>query len=280
MSYGRWFAMVLGLVACATPASGETLRREAAGYELEVLVDGVPVPTFAHAGGTYLLGQLGDRYTLRVSNRTGRRVEAVVSVDGRDVLDGRPADVRKRGYLVPAWGTVDIDGWRLSTSKAAAFRFSTVPDSYAARTGNAREVGVIGVAVFPERVQPRPWPSLPYSSRAESEDRAPAPAAAPSAEAPARSGAGKMAERRRGLGTEFGEEVDSAVHQVAFERANPTRPALVLGARYDDRAGLMALGIDVDGNGYGYDDAWVRQTARPFPVVQRGYASPPPGWRR
>ena len=39
-------------------------------------------------------------------------MEAVVSVDGRDVIDGKPADFRnKRGYLVPAWGSVDIDGF-------------------------------------------------------------------------------------------------------------------------------------------------------------------------
>src|SRR5439155_19145072 len=106
-------------------------------------------------GGTYVLGQLGQRYTLRVVNHSGRRIEAVLSVDGRDVVDGRPADLRsKRGYLVPAWGEIDIDGWRLSNAQAAAFRFSTVADSYAGRTGSAREVGVIGAAIFPERVIP------------------------------------------------------------------------------------------------------------------------------
>ena len=46
------------------------------------------------------------------------------------------ADFRnKRGYIVPAWGSVDIDGWRLSRAQVAAFRFSSVADSYAARTG-------------------------------------------------------------------------------------------------------------------------------------------------
>ena len=89
-------------------------------YELQVLVDGAPAPTFAQGRGTYVLGQLGQRYTVRIINHTGRRIEAVVSVDGRDVVDGRPADYRnKRGYLVPAWGQVDIDGWRLSTIQAA-----------------------------------------------------------------------------------------------------------------------------------------------------------------
>ncbi len=123
--------------------------------------------SFWHEGETFVLGHLGDRYTIRVSNHTSRRVEAVVSVDGRDVIDGKPGDfARKSGYLVPAWGQVGIDGWRLSQAQAAAFRFSSVADSYAARMGSARNVGVIGVAIFPERVYrppPRPiYPAVPY----------------------------------------------------------------------------------------------------------------------
>src|SRR6266404_5032670 len=133
-------------------------------YELQVLIGGAPTRTFRHDGETFVLGHLGQRYTLRIFNRSGRRIEAVISVDGRDVIDGKPADWReKRGYLVPAWGSVDIDGWRLSQQEAAAFSFSTVSESYAARTGNAREVGVIGVAIFPERWYPPPRPLYPMS---------------------------------------------------------------------------------------------------------------------
>jgi hypothetical protein len=299
-----------GAMACATPAAGQALRSEGAGYEVTVLVDGVPAPTFFHAGETYVLGQLGERYVLRVANHTGRRIEAVVAVDGRDVIDGRTGDFRrKRGYLVPAWGSVDIDGWRLSNRQAAAFRFSSVADSYAARTGSARDVGVIGVAVFPERVySPPPPPYRPYypydeaapyggdydmkrkgEAAAEPSGRgnvaprasagAPAPAspmadateAAPSRMAPP--------SRRPGLGTEFGEAVSSHVREVEFVRANASRPSVLLGMRYNDRPGLVAMGIDVD-NVWSPDDTRLRQTAHPFPVSQRGFAAPPPGWRR
>src|SRR5262249_28934968 len=146
----------LALGACATASPAFEARRllvsQAAGYEVEVIVDGAPAPTFSHDGGTYVLGQLGEHYTLRVINHTNLPAEAVVAVDGRDVVDGRPADFRsKRGYLVPAWGQIDIDGWRLSNAQVAAFRFSSVAQSYAGRTGSAREVGVIGAAIFPER---------------------------------------------------------------------------------------------------------------------------------
>src|SRR5215213_189092 len=143
--------VIAAVVSCATPvgsAYAQPLQSGAGAYELEVLVDGQPAPTFFHNGESYVMGRMGERYTLRVWNRSDRRIEAVVAVDGRDVIDGRSGDFRnKRGYLVPAWGSVDIDGWRLSEQQAAAFRFTSVSNSYAARVGSARNVGVIGVAV-------------------------------------------------------------------------------------------------------------------------------------
>jgi hypothetical protein len=323
------------LVADSCAASpfpgGRPLRDRAAGYELTVLVDGVPARTYMHDGETYVLGQLGSHYTLRISNHTGRRIETVVSVDGRDAIDGRPADWRsKRGYLVPAWGSVDIEGWRISHAQAAAFRFSSVPDSYAARTGSARDVGVIGVAVFPERYlpprvyrtpPPRPYRPYPYDyeyddyrggaegGRAPSAkaDKGPAPApsgaapasppsaasprdAASEAEAGGAYGKGSHADaqpfarrNRPGLGTEYGEAVSSPIYEVEFVRANAGAPSSVLGVRYNDRDGLLALGIPVDSyydQTCYYDEGDVRRTADPFPVVDRRFAAPPPGWQR
>jgi hypothetical protein len=150
-------------VACASPgiSLAGPMRDQVGGYELEVLAGGVPVPVFHHGGETYVMGQRGERYTLRIHNRSARRVEAVVSVDGLDAVDGQAAAFSKRGYLVPAWGSVEVDGWRLTTSEAAAFRFSSVGGSYAGKTGRARNVGVIGVAVFPERVTYLPRPPRP-----------------------------------------------------------------------------------------------------------------------
>jgi hypothetical protein len=323
LGIGSFLVVAGSCAASPLPGGGAPLRDRAAGYEVEVLVDGVPVPTFAHDNETYVLGQLGARYTLRISNHSGRRIEAVASVDGRDVIDGKPAEFRgKRGYLVPAWGQLDIDGWRISHAQAAAFRFSSVRDSYAARTGSAREVGVIGVAIFPERYLPPPPPPLrrPLPLRPRYDDyeydyqydRAPqsrsepggaadersaarsseaaAPPASPSASAGAGAGAGEDRRAkagvgglsRPGLGTEYGEAVSSPIYEVEFVRASGARPSAVIGLRYDDRDGLLAMGIDVDGPDWAFDrEEQLRRTAEPFPATQqRRFASPPPGWRR
>jgi hypothetical protein len=100
----------------------------------------------------YVIGEAGSRYVIVLSNHTDTRFEAVVSVDGLDVLDGRTASFKKRGYLLDPRGELEIDGFRQSTDSVAAFRFGSVRDSYAAQKhGETRNVGVIGVALFHER---------------------------------------------------------------------------------------------------------------------------------
>ena len=118
---------------------------------------GSALPTFAAGGRSYVMGHDGARYSIRIENQTGARFEAVATVDGLDVLDGQPGSFEKRGYLVAPWASVEIDGFRRSDDVVAAFRFGRVRDSYAAKKGNDRNVGVIGVAVFEERGTSWPW---------------------------------------------------------------------------------------------------------------------------
>jgi hypothetical protein len=103
------------------------------------------------AGDTlYVIGQHGRRYSIVLTNTTPARFEAVVTVDGLDVINGQAGSYSNRGYLLRPYGTVRIDGFRQSDSHVAAFRFGTVADSYAAQRGAARNVGAIGVALFAE----------------------------------------------------------------------------------------------------------------------------------
>ena len=99
----------------------------------------------------FVIGEQGRRYSVVLRNETEYRLEAIVSVDGLDVMDGQPASIGKRGYILQPRQRIVIDGWRRSMNTVAAFRFSSVRDSYAERKqGESRNVGVIGVALFNE----------------------------------------------------------------------------------------------------------------------------------
>jgi hypothetical protein len=253
---------------------------------------------------------MGQRYSVRISNPTAKRVEAVISVDGLDAIDGKSANWRnKRGYVIPAYGTVNIEGFRTSTTQVAAFRFSSVARSYAGRKGKARNVGVIGVAFFQEAGQPAlaippSPPPRPYDYRSDLYDddefdvgdlgggvpagksRKPsAKRGAPSADMPSASAEGAPAprryrqpcigceSRRPGLGTEFGERRYSSVSWTRFVRKSK-RPTAIATLRYNNAAGLRALGINL-GPTYNHDELMTRETANPFPG--NGFATPPPG---
>ncbi len=110
----------------------------------------------------YAVGEPGSRYLLSVHNDTGQRYEVVASVDGLDVIDGEPGSYKKRGYVVEPWSSLQIDGWRTSDASVAAFRFSSIQDSYAGRKGKARNVGVIGFAFFAEDAPRYAEPPPPY----------------------------------------------------------------------------------------------------------------------
>jgi hypothetical protein len=238
-----------------------------------VSASGARLPTFQHQGRTYVLGERGERYSVRVVNPSPFRVEAVVSIDGLDAIDGRPASYAKRGYVLPPYGDVVIEGFRTSQRDVATFRFSSVADSYAERKGLGRNVGVIGVALFRERamppVQTRPSPPLRRRYDGDAPNRAPAAGAAPKGD-----GARREADESRGrpgLGTEFGEQRWAPVTETAFERASST-PSATSELRYDDRAGLRARGIRLERPREPELDR--RDNADPFPAGR--YAEPPP----
>jgi hypothetical protein len=112
---------------------------------------GGPLDGFHVGDRNYVVGQSGQRYVLSLVNHTGHRFELVATVDGLDVINGQPGALDHRGYVLNPYATLDIEGFRQSHDAVAAFRFAAVHDSYAEQTGNARNVGVIGLAFFAER---------------------------------------------------------------------------------------------------------------------------------
>lgn len=109
----------------------------------------------------YVVGKEGQRYAIVVTNNVNSRIEVVLSVDGDDVVDGKPASFAKRGYILGPLGEIEIEGFRQSADAVAQFTFGSVSDSYAAlKHGEAaaKNVGVIGVALFNEAgTNPATW---------------------------------------------------------------------------------------------------------------------------
>src|SRR5262249_39846641 len=96
---------------------------------------GESLRTWYHDGRLYVAGDPGTRYGLRFANHTGGRVLAVVSVDGVNIVTGETANYDQRGYVLDPWQTINVNGWRKSETAVAAFQFSPLSASYAAKTG-------------------------------------------------------------------------------------------------------------------------------------------------
>ena len=255
------------LSACASPPA------QAVGSIVDVqIVDRdrhEQLSTWRHRGATWIAGRPGDRYAVRLTNRSSARVLVVLSIDGVNAVSGDTAAVGQTGYVLAPWQSAEITGWRKSFTEAAAFYFTALPDSYAARTDRPDNVGVIGAAVFRERVvQPvqRPFEQQPpVSSRrydggeqheperrardqasgslGASADAAPSErsSAAPAASPPLMRESESVAKADK-LGTGHGEREYSPTSQTAFERAS-SQPAEIVQVRYDSYANLVASGV-------------------------------------
>lgn len=225
-------------------------------------VESRALPVYQHAGRYYVVGRPGNEYQVRVRNRTGADILAVVSVDGVNAVSGDTADWSQTGYVLGSNQSYDIKGWRKSLQRVAAFFFTEHQYSYAARTDRPDNVGVIGVAVFRRKVEqpvfiPRPRHGASRAEPAESgsgvgasSDNAPRPAASASAQSAPRSADSAAAERyapapvekSTSLGTGHGRSEASRVTYTAFERATHA-PEEVIAIHYDTYANLVAMGV-------------------------------------
>ncbi|HET6720622.1 MAG TPA: hypothetical protein VFH22_13295 [Rhodocyclaceae bacterium] len=268
-------ALLIGLVGCST--SGQAARL----VDVDIVnrSTGERLTPIRHHGKLYVAGRPGDRYGIELRNKQGGRVLTVISVDGVNVLTGQTAAPLQSGYVLDSRQTYSITGWRKNMDEVAQFLFTALPDSYAARTGRPDHVGVIGVAVFRERVDAppvvTPFPESRFDDgrrendglamRRDMASSSPAPAApgAPAESLAAASGAAEdssasrpapqLSERhaaksaseeksRQRLGTGHGEREHAPTRSTEFARASDS-PDEIVTIYYDSRANLIARGI-------------------------------------
>jgi hypothetical protein len=238
-------ALILALGATAAHASYGSL------VEVEVVDrDTCQVATtYPHRGQYWIAGTPGHRYAVRLINRSPERVLAVMSVDGVNAVSGETASAHQTGYVLGPWQRMEVNGWSKSMTYVAAFEFTALSNSYAARTGRPDNVGVIGVAVFRER-QPvyRRYGDAISRQKAEANDAPSEKSArrdADSAGAPAgqsRAAAPLAVHPQESLGTGHGQQEWSHARHVAFER-DSSSPAEVIALRYDSQRNLIAMGV-------------------------------------
>lgn len=282
-------------------------------FELSILVNGKPLREYFHNDRYYVEGRDRSEFELFLRNNSGRQVEAIFSVDGLDVLDGKRANAKKTGYLVYPGQQIRIPGWRLSNDEVAHFVFSGLEDSYASSKGKKRNIGVIGVAIYYEKelynwnqynIQNINWIPQPNQSgilRGQGFGQGTSSPMPRSVEIYCQNASNQVVNTsgepsitcsigntmsventsskevhvtQHGLGTGFGRKADFKVNEVSFTRASST-PAEVLEMRYNDRSGLEKLGIKV-GQPLP-EETSRRETAKPFEDI--GGCEPPQDWK-
>lgn len=257
-----------------------TLSHSAAGNLADVVVyDRTArreLPVHRHEGKLYVVGRPGNEYQVTMRNRAGEDLLAVVSVDGVNVLSGETAAPHQGGYVLAPGARMDVRGWRKSLDDVAAFYFTSLGDSYAARTGRPANVGVIGVALFKRKAVEEP---VPYSYNMPGEDSPrrrkseplpapPSPQAgtAPRSEQESRDSLSRYAAPSAPLGTGHGRRETSPVRWVSFERST-SEPLEIVAIHYDSHANLLARGI--------ISSPVAPRDPIPFP----GFVADPPVWR-
>ena len=209
-------------------------------FEIWVSVNGKSAQEYIHNGECFICAiQIAD-YSIKIISHIGVRSKAVLSVDGLDVLTGLLATTDAAGYIIPAYGCMEIPGWRIDNERVAKFRFGYNPYAEYQKTPN--NIGVIGAAFFLEKEKPvfRIYSGI--------------------------TNCGEVM-KSFGIGTEFGSETNHHVRNVDFEAEK--YPKEIITIRYDTKKNLKTAGIIKE-----YD----RFTANPFPGDIG--CTPPYNWRR
>lgn len=273
--------------------------------QIELVQNGTVLRTHHHENHLYAEAPKSGSYVIRLRNDGPSRRLAVLSVDGVNVIDGEDARHDGPGYLLGPWETIEVPGWKRNDKKVANFEFAPDKASYAEKTGRGtRNVGVIGVAVFDEKVKARPiviekhvhhhdWPWIPRTPWPWTNPYLPvwngphvdvmsevycatnsSPAARSSISTRSATNTAPSAPRTKSIdvGTAYGKEADFITHSVAFERAT-TQPAVVLALHYATRERLKKMGVDLS-------KKVEKATApNPFPGSTGTSVPAPPGWR-
>ena len=155
-------------------------------FDINILVNGSRCKQYQHEGKTFIQANPGSEYVIEIKNNFYKRILAVSSVDGLDVLDGEKASADDDdGYIIDGYHSEKIKGFRLSDDEWALFKFGYKfsGKTYAQSKGDDsdKNCGVIGVRIYyeyepitytintyPNYLTPTWNPSWPYTTGGDS----------------------------------------------------------------------------------------------------------------
>jgi hypothetical protein len=234
--------IILSIMAIA-PAAGYSPRPAQDLVDVRVISDsGGVLPqyrAYPRACGTgsyyYMEAVKGDRYSIEVTNRSGRRIAVVIAVDGRNIISGVKSYLRnsERMYIIEPYSSGAFNGWRTSMDRTNRFYFTKQSDSYAERAfADASAMGTIAVGVYREK-QCDVTPVTPYRDDYHSGSRS------ARNRTDAEKHKGESADSEAGTG--FGETTYSPAREVAFEPERAMAGKVVL--KYEWRQELCRKGV-------------------------------------
>ena len=187
----------------------------------------------------YVEAVKGDRYSIQVTNKSGRRIGVVIAADGRNIINGKKSDLQRNEpmYIIGPHESNTFEGWRTSMDRTNRFYFTEQSDSYAEKVfADVSAMGTIALTVYREKLPE----IIPYCERPSQMREAPAGAAP---YAPNESRSTDRAERKKDkeAGTGFGETTYSPAHTVHFEPEHAPAEKIVL--KYEWRSELCRKGI-------------------------------------
>jgi hypothetical protein len=237
-------------------------------FDLAILVDGRPLNEYYARGKGYVEAIEGAEYEVMVRNPFPFRVAVALSVDGLNTIDARRTTAWSASkWVIEPYGTININGWQMSSQRARRFYFTSEQDSYGAKLGQTANLGVVSAVFFrelrptPVPITPAPAPRPRYEERSESERSSSAPdSSAGTSQAPSdRASKGALSRNDDYAATGIGRSVHNDVQWVNMNL--DSRPIGEVTVRYEYYAALVRLGIVP------------RQYPRPDPLRRRESAS-------
>lgn len=256
-------------------------------FDFSLVVNGGSVKEYEHQGQVFVEGKKGTEFSIRLKNNTHKRCLAVITVDGKSVIDGAPGNLDTGGgYIIDAYSSVTIPGWRLNNDAVAKFVFADPQDSYVAQSDDDASamdnIGVIGCAMFYEQPAPVWVLNQPFTTRSSSAipdnmiwygssgGTVPLSNFSNNVTLDSMECSATLASANSvcNLGTGFGAASNHTVRVESFQRC--TEPETVFTLYYDTRIGLEARGVNLK--------ATACVCPSPFPASAGRGCTPPANW--